>query len=31
MAMYWYYLAKQNLWMKDIVYKVKKEQIQDIC
>ena len=30
-AIYWYYLAKQNLYLKDIVNKVKKEQIKAIC
>lgn len=29
--MYWYYLAKQNLYLKSIVNCVKKEQMQPIC
>ena len=30
-SMYWYYLAKQNLYLKDIVNKVKQQQIKEIC
>lgn len=31
MSIYWYYLAKQNLYLKDIVNRVKKEQIRSVC
>ena len=30
-SIYWYYLAKQNLFLKEIVNRVKKEQIRDVC
>lgn len=28
---YWYYLAKQNLYLKDIVSCVQSEQKQPVC
>lgn len=30
-TMYWYYLAKQNLYLKSIVNCVKKELMQPVC
>lgn len=31
LSIYWFYLAKQNLYLKDIVNRVKKEQIREVC
>jgi hypothetical protein len=30
-SVYWHYLARQNLYLKEIVARVKQEQIRSIC